>query len=277
MAKSTEVTKNDGGGELAVISDEFRTRFPALAPDERRARLMAEVFDDGQPQLTDLVRVKFPTGGATSWTVVQGGEEKLVKELRGVIVLRTPQRVFWTDPDPKGVPPECMSTDAKVPLPGGLYSSTGLRAAKNPGGTCTTCPMTAWGSDLKGRAGQACKERDIVLLMTEGSLLPTMITVPPASLKKIKEFRISLLSEDVGYWGVEVAIGLKEAQSKDGQKYAEVALRVVRYLDEAEAAATEQYKDMMKDWVANTPPLVFVTTDDGEAVDGGVSLEDYTQ
>lgn len=276
MAPSSDISKKESGGELAVISDEFRGRFPALAPDARRAALMEEIFEEDGPQLTDLVRVKFPSGGSTSWIVNKGGEDKLFKELTGVLVLQAPQRVFWTDPDPKGVPPECMSIDGKTPLPGGLYSPTGPLAAKNPGGTCKNCPMAQWGSDLKGRAGQACKERKLLFLMTEGSLLPTLVTVPPASLKIIRSFVIGLASEGVGYWGAEISLGLKEATSKDGQKYAELVPRVVRYLGEAEADVTEQYKGMVKQWVADTPPLTFVDTEDATDA-GGVDLEDYAK
>lgn len=281
MAHSTEISKKEEGGDVAVISDEFRARFPALAPSARTAAIMAEVFDEGDgPQITDLVRVKFPSGGSTSWIIEQGGEEKVFKELTGVLVLQSPQRVFWTDPDPKGVPPECMSIEAgknAKPLPGGLYSPTGLRAAKNPSGLCANCPMSQWGSDLKGRAGQGCKERKLLFLMTEGSALPTLVTVPPASLKIIRQFIIGLAAQDTGYWAVEISLGLKAAQSKDGQKYAELVPKVVRHLDEGDVAATELYKEMVKQWVADSPPTLFVETDD-DALDGeGVNLEDYAK
>ena len=266
---ATEIVKK-GTSELDV-SDEFRKKYRALMPDDAMSELMNETFDDAEPGIRDLVHIKFPTGGETSWIVTKGGNKTLVNELTGILVLQNPQRVFWTDPEPKNNAPECMSMDGKKPIPGGLYAPGGARADDNPTGTCRNCPMAQWGSDLKGRAGQACKERKLLFLLTEGAMLPVVVTVPPASLKAFKEWAVGLMTDMVGYWGVEVGLSLVEAQSKDGQKYAELKLRVIRTLSDAETEASKQYKEMVKEWVANTPATMFV---ENPADGGGVSLED---
>jgi hypothetical protein len=268
----TEVAKKDTSGEVADISDEFRARYGrALVPDDATAELMAETFGDDEPGVRDLVHIKFPTGGATSWIVSKGGKNTLVDELQGVLVLQNPMRVFWSDPDPKNNPPECMSMDGKTPLDGGLYASNGARADQNPTGLCKNCPMAQWGSDLKGRAGQGCKERKLLFVIMEGAVLPTVVTVPPASLKVFKEFVYGLATDGIGYWAVEIGLGLTGATAKDGTDYAELKPRVIRTLSADETAAASDYKKMVKEWVANSPATMFVDN----APEGGVNLEDF--
>lgn len=268
----TEVAKKDTGGVVAEISEDFLSRYGrALVPDEDTAELMAETFGDDEPGIRDLVTIKFPTGGATSWIITKGGNKTLVDELRCVVVLQNPQRVFWTDPDPKNNPPECMSMDGKKPLAGGLYAVGGARAEQNPTGTCRNCPMAQWGSDLKGRAGQGCKERKLLFIITEGAMLPTVVNVPPASLKIIKDFVYGLATDGIAYWAVEIGLGLTGATAKDGTDYAELKPRVIRNLSVAETAAAKKYKEMVKEWVANTPATMFVDN----APEGGVNLEDF--
>jgi len=275
----TDVAKK-ATGAVVEISDDFRAKYGrALVPDDDMAELMAETFGDDEPGIRDLVHIKFPTGGETSWIVTKGGNKQLVSELIGVLVLQNPQRVFWSDPDPKNNPPECMSMDGKKPLDGGVFTADGpgvmINGAMvtNPGGTCKTCPMAQWGSDLKGRAGQGCKERKLLFLITEGSMLPTVVTVPPASLKSFKDFVYGLATDGVGYWGVEIGLGLVGATAKDGTDYAALKPRVIRPLTDAETGAAKEYKEMVKAWVANSPATMFVenTADSG----GEVNLEDY--
>lgn len=275
----TEVAKK-ATAEVDTVSDDFRAKYGrALVPDDDMAELMSETFGDDEPGVRDLVHIKFPTGGETSWIVTKGGNKQLVSELTGVLVLQNPQRVFWSDPDPKNNPPECMSTDGKKPLSGGLFTADGPglllngRQLTNPTGLCKNCPMAQWGSDLKGRAGQGCKERKLLFLITEGSMLPTVVTVPPASLKAFKDFVYGLATDGVGYWGVEIGLGLTGASAKDGTDYAELKPRVIRTLSGAETDAAKEYKEMVKAWVANSPATMFVenTADSG----GEVNLEDY--
>jgi hypothetical protein len=102
MAPSTELTTTEPGGELA----ELLTRFPGFVPDdEDLAEILEETYENGAPVVRDLPRVKFPSSGGTSWEISVGGEEKTLKALTGIPVFIAPQRMFWTDPDPKGNPP----------------------------------------------------------------------------------------------------------------------------------------------------------------------------
>lgn len=268
----TEVAKKDSGGDVAEISDDFRARYGrALVPDDATSELMAETFGDDEPGIRDLVHIKFPTGGTTSWIIAKGGNKTIVDELRCILVLQNPTRVFWTDPDPKNNPPECMSMDGKKPLDGGLYALNGARAHENPTGLCKNCPMAQWGSDLKNRAGQGCKERKLLFVITEGAMLPTVVTVPPASLKVFKDFVYGLATDGIGYWAVEIGLGLTGATAKDGTDYAELKPRVIRTLSDAETAAAVEYKKMVREWVANSPATMFVDN----AAESGVKLEDF--
>lgn len=272
MAPSTEIAKTpEPGGELA----ELLTRFPAFVPDdEDLAEILEETYEDGAPVVRDLPRVKFPSSGGTSWEINVGGEEKTLKALTGIPVFIAPQRMFWTDPDPKGNPPECMSADGKTPVPGGLYAADGARARQNPAGDCRSCPMAQWGSDLKGRAGQGCREQRLIFLMTEGALLPTVVTVPPSSKKIIVDFIQGLVAtERLPYWAAEMTFTLAKTRAKGGEEYSELVPVVTRRLAADEVKVTKQYKDTVKAWVQNSPPMTFANTD--TVGDGGVDLEEY--
>jgi hypothetical protein len=271
MAPSTELTTTESGGELA----ELLTRFPGFVPDdEDLAEILEETYENGAPVVRDLPRVKFPSSGGTSWEISVGGEEKTLKALTGIPVFIKPQRMFWTDPDPKGNPPKCMSTDGKIPIPGGLYAADGARARQNPAGDCRSCPMSQWGSDLKGRDGQGCREQRLIFLMTEGALLPTVVTVPPSSKTIVVDFIQGLVAtERLPYWAAEMTFTLAKTRAKGGEEYSELVPTVSRRLTADEVKVTKQYKDTVKAWVKNSPPMTFANTD--AVADGGVDLEEY--
>jgi len=236
--------------------------------------ILEETYEDGTPAVRDLPHVSFPSSGGTSWEINTGGEQKTLKAITGIPVLVAPGRKFWTDPDPKHNLPECASSDGKTPVPGGLYAPDGARARQNPNGDCRSCPMAQWGSDLKGRTGQGCREQRQIFLMIEGALLPTVIVVPPSSKKIIGDFIKGLVAtEGLPYWAAEMTFTLAKTRAKGGEEYSELVPVVRRRLTDDEVKVTKQYKDTVKEWVRNSPPMTFANVD--ITSDGSVDLEEY--
>lgn len=253
---TTEVVLRDGSTTVDV-SSEFASMFPALAPDPELAALLAESMDGIELTARDLPRVRVPSGGAQFWTIIRDGEETPVKELTGVLVLHKPQRVFWTNPEPSGLAPECFSVDGKRPEPGGLYAPGGERAGQNAKGLCTTCPMSAANSDLKGGRGSACKEQKLLFMICEGMMLPLVVVAPPSSLRSIQQYVINLINSGTPWWGVKTTFGLEKATNAAGNEFARIAPKAAGRLEPGEVKAVKDYSNYIKALVDAAPASEF--------------------
>lgn len=136
---------------------------------------MQEAAGSGGVAMSDLERVRIPAGGGTSWSLTDPtGAEIEAKAITGAIVGDTEVRAYWREAFSGGSqPPDCFSPDLE----------TGIG---NPGGDCTTCPMAAFGSK-NGGPGQACAHRRVLLILTPDTALPRVISVPPSSLKRVRQ------------------------------------------------------------------------------------------
>jgi hypothetical protein len=159
----------------------------------------------------DLARIKVPSGGGLFWTVTDAdGQEQPVKTLDGIIVHITRRRAYWQGSEPSGDPPDCSSSDCLV-------------GVGNPGGQCASCPLNQFGTSHKpdgsqGR-GKACKETKLIFLLREGLLLPDVVSVPPASLKGLRQWQLKL---GAPYWSILTRLGLEKTSNKDGTEYARI-------------------------------------------------------
>lgn len=148
----------------------------------------------------DLEVIKMPSVGAKSWDIldVETGEEQTVKEFEGIIVHTRTDRVYFEgEYDPQSTAePLCSSR-------GGEYG-TG-----EPGGACVNCPLNKYGTGGRTGKGKACKEQRLVFLMRPGSVLPTVLRVPPTSLKTVKKYMLqSIAARGMHPYAVETAFGL---------------------------------------------------------------------
>lgn len=270
---TTEIVLRDGATMVAV-SDEFAKMFPALAPDPELAEMLAESMDGIELTAQDLPRVRVPSGGGQFWTVIQDGEETPVKTLTGVLVLHKPQRVFWTNPEPSGLAPECFSTDNIRPEPGGLYAPGGERAAQNPSGLCKNCPMSQPQSDLKGGRGMACKEQKLLFMICEGMTLPLVVVAPPSSLRSIKQYVISLVNSGTPWWGVKTTLELEKAQNSTGNEFARISPKAAGKLEPGEVKAVKDYNTYIKGLIEAAPAHVFADAGTDVEQGGGLDLGD---
>lgn len=194
------------------------------------AEIVRENLGGGQIQVTDLPRVKMPSGGGIAWEIPTLDGFDTAKELTGVIVHQQAMRRYWAHGLDEGgnSPPDCQSPD-------------GITGYGNPGGECASCPLNEFQSAADGR-GKACKEIKGIFMLRSGNMLPTFISVPATSLKPLRQYMLGLANHQLRYYEVETGFALEKAQNAAGITYALLKPHMVRQLGEQELAMIRSYK-----------------------------------
>jgi hypothetical protein len=186
----------------------------------------------------DLDRIKVPAGGGISWEVETLEGTTSVKDLDGVIIYWKDNRAYWRNKfSGENSPPDC-------------YSDDGRFGFGNPGGECSECPNSQFGSaiDEKGehQKGQACKAMRMIFVIGKDSVLPSVITVPPTSLKSIKQYFLRLASKGVPYYGVVSRFNLEKAKSGAGVTYSRIIPSVASTLNREQIAAMKSMSESLR-------------------------------
>lgn len=177
---------------------------------------------------SDLDRIKVPAGGGTSFSVPDLTGEKDQKEIDGVIIAWNDSRSYWQQEYVGGSqPPDCNSMD-------------GLVGTGNPGGRCSACAMSQFGSAEKGD-GQACKQMRVMFVLGTEGLLPLNLTAPPTSLKNIRKYFLRLASAGKSFNHVVTKFYLEKDKSAGGIVYSKVNASMVRELTPQEIQASDDY------------------------------------
>lgn len=233
MSKETSVAKVDQG-------------FAILRMDEGVTieDIMAENLGGGIT-LSDLDVAKVPAGGGLAWKILdEDGKPTAVPELVGIIVAQQTLRSFYKENyTGTGTPPDCASED-------------GVKGVGNPGGFCRDCPKNAWGTgtDQAGRPtkGKACKERVRLYLLTKDSVLPTVINVPPTSLRAFRMFCARLTKSMRSITGVVVRLGLTESKSAAGIAYSQITFDRVADLTAEDRGKVRAYSKALQSLLSTT-------------------------
>jgi len=249
--------------ELAIVE---ASDYPALfGGDIDVAEVMAENF--GGPDAlgpNDLEQVKIPAGGATTWELPSLEGPVAEKTLTGIILARRSTRRFWQeslDDADEASAPDCASDDAITGR--GLY---GPSSTSNPSGSCKGCPMSQWGSgseDGNDRGPQACKENWLLYVLRPGSVLPTVLSLPPTSLKACKQYMVQLSQAAKPMWAVVTSIGLK-AETSGKLKYSTATFQVDSQVDPAHLGTVKEFAATVK---AIGEPSTPVEVDSSAAAD----------
>jgi len=181
----------------------------------------------------DLERIQIPTGGGTSWIKTDDeGNEDEVKELEGIILTTKVIRSYWKDAyTGGGTPPDCSSED-------------NITGSGEPGGECGICKWNKFGTKNDGQGkGKACAERRLLFMVMEGSLLPTVISVPPTSLENAKKYLIGLSTKPpfVKMHQIVTRLTLTTDKSQDSIRYSKVAFTKGPTLDENAKEKFDEY------------------------------------
>jgi hypothetical protein len=201
-------------------------------PAELQA-LIKETLGGESLQAHDLDRVKVPSGGALSWEVPTVSGEASMKELVGIIVHHQNKRAYWHEKFSGGnEKPDCSSEDA-------------ITGVGDPGGECASCPFAQFGSDEDG-VSQACKALKHIFILTEGSVLPIVVTLPPSSLAPAKKYLMRLIQNRIAPSGIVTKLTLEKAESKGGIKYSKAVFAAGEPLKPDDAEKVKQYAEALK-------------------------------
>ena len=200
-------------------------------PEERRQEVMAAFATNcasGSITEFDLPRIKVASGMA-KWLVPGLEGDKTEDDLEGVVVLARDTRVYYASKDAGNVPPDCSSIDART--------GTG-----KPGGDCESCPLAQWDSAPDGGSGQACKQVKQLFMVRGASMLPEVVSLPPTSLKAVRQFFLKLATQGIQYYQCILRIELEKAQNAQGKVYGKAVMRFVRKLTSDETERAEEVR-----------------------------------
>jgi hypothetical protein len=160
-----------------------------------------------------------------------------------VVVAARDTRVYYKSKDAGNVPPDCSSTD-------GITGK--CNAGVNLGGDCGSCPMAQWDSGENG--AQACKQTKQLFMLRGTSMLPEVVSLPPTSLKAIRQFFLKLATQGVQYHHCILRIELEKAQNPQGKTYGKAVMKFVRKLSPDEIGRAEEMRAFVDSFSTRVTP-----------------------
>ena len=173
---------------------------------------------------------------------IKDSSEASFPNFKGVIVYHHNGRSYFSQPMGGGTKqrPDCTSVDGyfgkptntnpdgtdSCPIPMNQRQHN-QRKYSNPF-VCSTCPMNAWGTDIKGGRGKGCSEKHRIFVFPVdaalASMIPYRIVVPPSSLKAVNAYFSLLVSKNVPHQIVVTEFKLNKQLAPSGEEYAELVM-----------------------------------------------------
>lgn len=254
--------------ELALMSD-FRiaTPFEGLSPEELE-ELKDQMEDLEDENGISCRMIKIPAGGKLAYEVQgdEDGEEEYLKEIDGVVIFTHRLNGYWPNAfgasnDPEDKIPVCSSMDGKS----GLNTHTGALEE------CERCPLNAYGSDIKGGKGKACKNMRRIYIMRDGDPNFYLLTVPPTSIKEVNRTLNRILAKGTPYTGLLLTFKLAKATNANGIDYSTVVIEKKGILSAETAAAAKEMRRRIK----TTYKEMTISLDDYTAQEQGRPADVY--
>jgi len=207
----------------------------ALTVSEEEARAVKEAFAtniaSGSITEFDLPRIK-PVNGEALWKIPTLEGHQTAPMIEGVIVFARDTRAYYPGKEIKNQPPDCSSLDG----------ITGVaKAGVKLGGECKKCPMAQWDS-AQDSGAQACKQSKQLFMLRGNSMFLEVVSLPPTSLKAVRQFFLKLVTQGVQYHQCIVRIDLVEAKNAQQQTYGKADMKFVRRLSADEAARAADFR-----------------------------------
>ena len=182
-------------------------------------------------------RIKVPSGGGLAFEVPgeNPDEPDLQKEFSAVILYHHPVLSYYKEKYTGGNEvPDCSSFDGI----NGVERETGEIKK------CKDCPLNVFGTGENG--GKACKTKRRIFILRANEMLPTILSLPTASIGDFSKYIMRLVSKGKKSNQVVTKFSLKKVQNAGGITYSKVVLATERDLNEEEmkniAKMTEQVK-----------------------------------
>lgn len=211
-----------------------------MPEEERQAVMAAFSVNCASGSITefDLPRIKVASGTAL-WLIPGLEGDTTQQSIEGVVVSARDTRVYYKSKDAGNVPPDCSSIN-------------GITGKGDPGGECGACPLAQWDSGENG--AQACKQVKQLFMLRGTSMLPEVVSLPPTSLKAIRQFFLKLATQGVQYYHCILRIELEKAQNAAGKVYGKAVLRFVRQLSQDEIARAEEVRSFVESFSTRVTP-----------------------
>lgn len=237
------------------MANEITTKvdFNIIPMDEKQLAVMAEELD-GLGQIPFDV-IKIPSGGGLVFEVPGDDPENpdTEKVIRGIIVHHHAVNAWWKEAYTGGnAAPDCASLDGKL----GVDMVTGETKR------CDTCPFNQFGSADNGN-GKACKNGHRIYILREGEMLPLMISLPPTSLKALKDYLAKrLIMKGIRPVDVITEISLAKEKNADGISYSKCVFKKAGELSPEQRALSYASSDFVKRIVSNADTQTEFSSDD---------------
>jgi hypothetical protein len=219
----------------------------ALTVSEEEARAVQEAYADniasGSITEFDLPRVKAMNGEAL-WKIPTLEGHETAPSIEGVVVFARDTRAYYPGKEIKNQPPDCSSMDGVTGTP---------RSGIPLGGECAKCPMSQWESAPDSGA-QACKAAKQLFMVRGTSMFPEVVSLPPTSLKAIKQFFVRLTTQGIKYYHCIVRIDLVEAKNAAQQVYGKASMKFLRRLSPEETARAIEFRRMAESIAGRVTP-----------------------
>lgn len=177
----------------------------------------------------DLQKIKIPSGGGIAWCYEDLEGEQISKDITGMIIHFQDLRCYWeAEFNGENQPPDCASVDC-------------VTGQGNPGGLCSSCPFSQFGTG-KNESGQACKQIRRLFVLMQGSMLPVRIDIPPTSLKPMKKYFMGLISKGIRFYGAVTRLTLVKDKNGDGVEFSRIVPQFVEKLDKGTLAVVQEYR-----------------------------------
>ncbi|MCI8388942.1 MAG: hypothetical protein HFE63_10835 [Clostridiales bacterium] len=192
-------------------------------------------------------RAKVATGGGKAFDIITGDEDSdtSLPTFSGVIVFNHNCNAYFDEDSSGNNPPICSSMDG----------ITGIDTEYGECFNCKICSRNVYGTAKNGR-GKACKNMHRLYIMTEGSPVPLMLSLPPTSLKSFQNYRLSTLAaKRLKPCEVVTEFSLTPQQSQSGQKYSVVKFKLLGKLPDGSAKIAQYFAEQMKAAASKIPEI----------------------
>lgn len=209
------------------------------------AEEISEELDGATPRYS---QVKIPSGGGIAFEVPGEDPESpdIKKDITGIIVWHHGANAYWANKgDTTDAAPDCSSIDGKTGIRNADYANAfgeGLSCS------CATCPLNQFGSGEGGK-GKACKNMKRLYILTDESLFPYCLTLPPTSLGAFTDYVTMNLSRGRKVCDVITQITLAKRENKTGQSYSVAVFKALGELSEENRQASRNYRETIKAFV----------------------------
>lgn len=180
---------------------------------------------------------KIPAGGGLAFEVGGTDEEnpESVSELIGILLWHHPLNSYWKKELSSGSePPDCISYDG----------ITGVNRLTGEIQNCKTCSYNQFGSKNRGKA---CKNMQKIYFLRESSLIPIVLTLPPTSLKYIRDYLAKqVLLKGLRSHEVVTKITLKREKNAESTAYSRVAFTLLGKLSPVQIEQVNKLREELK-------------------------------